>query len=201
MAKKREHSAFVIGKSVTDILNTPIDVFNSLRLPDLREAVGRLVSAANKRLRAFERKGLSSPAVEQVKDSGGKFSTRGKNLNQLRAEFARARSFFQSATSSIRGAKKVENKVIDALKKAGVDLSASNYDKFFKAYNRLKQLDPSIENKSLRYTYMRELASMMNDNTDIDAVIQKMKKRISEIYEEQRSIEDEYFSTSEFFEI
>lgn len=201
MAKKREHSAFIKGKSVTDILNTPIDVFNSLQIFDLRETVGRLVSAANKRLRTFERKGLSSPAVERVKDSGGKFSTRGKNLNQLRAEFARLRGFFQSPTSTIKGVKKLENKVVNALKKQGVDISHVNYEKFWRAYERLKKIDPSIENTQLRYSYMREIASVMEDTPDIDAIIEKMSERISLIYEEQRAVEDEFFNDTGFFEI
>lgn len=66
-------------------------------------------SKLNKRIKrleqATEKDGILSPALKSVKDSGGKFSAKGKNLNQLRKEYARAIAFSKMETGTVRGAR------------------------------------------------------------------------------------------------
>jgi translation initiation factor 2 beta subunit (eIF-2beta)/eIF-5 len=72
---------------------------------ELAQVTSILSSAANKRIARIEKAGVTSPAVANLKRHDGKFSVKGKNTNQLRSEFARARNFMQNATSSVSGAK------------------------------------------------------------------------------------------------
>ena len=91
-----KNPSIVSGISISDILSMDNATFDSLGEKPLRMIVGRLVSAGNKRLRNFEKKQETSPAERYVMEHGGMFSTKGKNLNALRAEFKRAKDFLES---------------------------------------------------------------------------------------------------------
>jgi hypothetical protein len=90
---------------VKEILQLSDVQINKMSRRELSQVTSILSSAANKRIARIEKAGVTSPAVANVKRHDGKFSVKGKNTNQLRSEFARARNFMQNATSSVRGAK------------------------------------------------------------------------------------------------
>lgn len=74
------------------------------RLKYMRKEANRLASMANKRVRRLEKNNLTdSPAYQQYIASGGKFSVRGKDHNQLQAEIKRLQTFINSETSTIKG--------------------------------------------------------------------------------------------------
>lgn len=122
MARTYKQPSIVSGMSVQDILSMDMETFMKLGTADLKKVTGRLVSAGNKRIRRLERQGYSTPATRRVSDSGGMFSTRGKDLNSLRSEFARARDFMQSGTSTKAGYIEVRNKALAKMQKQGVDV-------------------------------------------------------------------------------
>lgn len=86
----------------------------------LRQAVTRLSSAMNKRLDRAEKAGVDSPAVREVKESGGRFSGKGKTLEGLKAEFIRIRNFFRSPTSTQKGWERVQREATEEAVKRGV---------------------------------------------------------------------------------
>jgi len=193
----------VSGKSVKDILAMDNRTFNRLTESELRKVVGRLVSAGNKRLRSFEKSGESSPATRYIEKSGGKFSTRGKDLNALRAEFARAKGFFESKTGSRSEWKKVQKETQKGLEKAGVDVDPENANKMWKAYERLKEVNPAVSDKRLKYLVLQEIADVLVDDPDLSIrkIVNRVNKSIDRIYEEQAAINDEFEGVSGFFEI
>lgn len=196
MARRKNTGFNVSGKSITDISNISIQEFNRLTESDLRKAVSRLASAANKRIKTFERKGATSPAVEYISRSGGKFSTKGKTANELRAEFTRARDFLRAKTSTVKGVEKVKKTTIDALKRSGVNISPEQFDDFFKAYERLKETNPEIANKNFKYNAMRDLSQMMQNDVDVDDLITRMQEQLREGYEDETDDD-----LSDFFEM
>ena len=199
MARKYKQPSIVSGMSIDDIMNMDIQTFNKLNKSDLRKVVGRLVSAGNKRLRAFERAGESSPSTRHIERSGGAFSTKGKNINELRAEYTRAKTFLQSKTSTRRGWKQVKKETADSLKKKGVTgLTPDKLDDVLKIYERLKEVDPSVATKNMKYRVMSDIAEM-TDGKNLDDVTDEMLNRINEIYEEQQG--DNNGGVSGFFEI
>lgn len=202
MARKYKQPSFVSGKSIKDILNMAIDTFNKLNVSDLRKVVGRLVSAGNKRLRSFEKAGESSPATRHVMKSGGAFSTKGKNLNALRAEFTRAKNFLLAKTGTRKGWKQVKNETIAGLKKHGVEMTESQFNDVWKAYEELKELSPEVANRGLKYSVLKDVADMVTDTSmSADEIATALHDNLSQIYEEQAGLSDGVDGVSGFFEI
>lgn len=201
MTRKYKNKSIVSGKSIKDILNMDIETFNKLNTSDLRKVVGRLVSAGNKRLRSFEKVGESSPATRNVGKSGGVFSTRAKDLNALRSEFVRAKNFLESKTGTIKGWRETKKEIIKGLKKYGVEMSESQFNDVWRAYDDLKELSPDVANKGLKYTVLKDIADMVNDtNKSAEEIALTLNNNISKIYEEQVDLYDTK-GISDFFEI
>lgn len=202
MARKYKQPSIVSGMSVQDILNMDIDKFNKLNTSDLRKVVGRLVSAGNKRLRSFERAGESSPATRHVAKSGGAFSTKGKDLNALRAEYTRAKNFMQSKSGTRRGWKQVKKETIQGLKKQGVEMSESQFEDVWKAYEELKELSPEVANRGLKYSVLKDVANMVSDTEkSADEIATVLHDNLSQIYETQAGLNNDVDGVSGFFEI
>lgn len=202
MARKYKQSSIVSGMSVQDILNMDINTFNKLNTSDLRKVVGRLVSAGNKRLRSFERAGESSPATRYVAKSGGMFSTKGKDLNELRAEYTRAKNFMQSKTGTRKGWKQIKKETIAGLKKHGVEMTVSQFNDVWKAYEDLKELSPEVANRGLKYSVLKDVADMVTDtDKSADEIATSLHENLSKIYEEQAVLNNGIDGVSGFFEI
>lgn len=188
----------VKGKSTSQLLKLNGAQLNKLSRKELAKIVSRLSSTANKRLRRFEKHDITSPATEYVKRTGGKFSVKGKNVDSLKKEYLRVKGFLESETSTITGAKKVRKDVINKLKYLGVDIKENQYDKFFKVYERLKEVDRTVSDKLLKYNVFEEISNTI-DNPNIDDIVNEIQKRIDEIY--QQSIGEDEYDLSRFFEI
>ncbi len=202
MARTYKQPSIVSGMTVQDILNMDNKTFNSLNTSDMRKVVGRLVSAGNKRLRSFERAGESSPATRHVAKSGGAFSTKGKDLNALRAEYTRAKNFLQAKTGTRKGWKQVKKETIAGLKKKGVEMTEQQFNDVWKAYEDLKELSPEVANRGLKYSVLKDVADMVTDtNKSADEIATALHENLSSIYEEQAGLEHGVDGVSGFFEI
>ena len=202
MARKYKQPSIVSGMTIQDIMNMDIDTFNKLNTSDMRKVVGRLVSAGNKRLRSFERAGESSPATRHVEKSGGAFSTKGKDLNALRAEYTRAKNFLQSKTGTRKGWKQVKNETIAGLKKQNVEMTEQQFNDVWKAYEDLKELSPEVANRGLKYAVLKDVADMATSaDKSADEIAMALHKDLSRIYEEQAGLYDGVNGVSGFFEI
>lgn len=202
MARTYKQPSIVSGMTIQDILNMDNATFNKLSTSDMRKVVGRLVSAGNKRLRSFERAGESSPATRHVEKSGGAFSTRGKDLNALRAEYTRAKNFLQAKTGTRKGWKHVKNETIAGLNKHGVKMTEQQFNDVWKAYEDLKELSPEVANRGLKYGVLKDVADMVKDtNKSADEIAMALNKDLSRIYEQQAGLENGVDGVSGFFEI
>lgn len=174
----------VSGATIEDVLNISLNKFNKLTKKELQKILGRLVSASNKRLRTFEKHKRESPAYKFAMDSGGKFSTKGKSIDELRKEFMRAKGFLESKTGSYKRFLEVQNKVINQLQEKGINMDKNKYDKFWRAYEEAKKIDPSITERKLKYMVLEELADIVDLNKDVGDIAQELTKRIKDIYEQ-----------------
>lgn len=196
--------SIVSGLSIDDILNMDINEINKLSEKEMKLVLGRLVSAVNKRVRRFQAKGISTPATVSLMRSGGALSVKGKNVNQMRKEFARARNFLNMETSTQKGYTKTMKKITETLKDRGITISPKDLDRVFAVWNRLVEIDPSIKLHDFKYSLWQDIA-MLSDSMDIDDKIQAMQERYTELYEQQQ--ETEYgkevtlYGVSGFFEI
>ena len=202
MARTYKQPSLVSGMTIQDILNMDNKTFNSLNTSDMRKVVGRLVSAGNKRLRSFERAGESSPATRHVEKSGGVFSTKGKDLNALRAEYTRTKNFLQAKTGTRKGWKQVKKEITAGLKKQGVEMTENQFNDVWKAYEDLKELSPEVANRGLKYSVLKDIADMTTDNNkSADEIATALHENLSSIYEEQAGLEHGVDGVSGFFEI
>lgn len=96
----------VEGKSIQQLTRLRPKTISRMSEPELRKVVTRLASAANKRIARIEAKGITTPATRGAEKSGGRFTSKGKDLNELRAEYIRVKSFLGEETSTISGYKK-----------------------------------------------------------------------------------------------
>ena len=132
--------SYVKGKSTEDLLNMGYDAFMTLSPAELRQVVSRLSDTANKRLKRLGK--TATPATEQAKRSGGKFSTKGKNVSQLRTEYARVRAFLENPTSTKAGYEKLK----EEMKKQGADVNGLGDEAMlWSIINKLSELDPNFK--------------------------------------------------------
>ena len=196
--------SIVSGMSVSDILNMSERRFNKLTERELKLVVGRLVSAVNKRVRRFEKAGITTPATRALEKSGGKLSVKGKSLNELRSEYARARNFLNMETSTRKGYEQVQKRISETLRERGYDISPNELDDMFEVYNDLLERDPSLSLSKDRYLLMQEIANMPDD-LDVSEKVLKAQERYTELYEQEQmelnGKEVDLYGVSGFFEI
>lgn len=184
--KEYKQHSIVSGLKIKDILNMDVSDLNKLGKKDLQKITGRLVSAGNKRLRRAEEKGISSPAFSYVENNGGVFSTKGKTLNQLRAEFVRAKNFLEAETSTIKGAEKFINQSIEALHKEGVDINKSDFQEVMRLYESLKRSDPKVAERGLKYAVLRELSEKVESKLNAEEILTTMQNNLDSVYESEQ---------------
>lgn len=194
MAKKKKASYDVSGLSTEQIISMDANTINKLSRQDLARLTSRLVSSANKRMRRLEEKGLAeaSPAYQSAMDSGGMFSVKGKNVNQVRAEFSRASAYLQQSTSNIKGAEKYEGFISEYLPEDEEDKK-----KFWRVFNELKKKDPVTHANFYKETLgaVKEETEKGGEVSDILGIV---NERLTNLYEERerqrKDIENSEFS-------
>lgn len=194
-------SGMKIG-DIIDIEKFTVEKMNSLNRNDLARVVGRLVSASNKRLRNLEKSPLgkfspiyrSRMGINRYKKVGrtyGYFTTKGKNLNQLRQLYGEARGFLMAKTSTLKGWEEVRNEITETL---GIDLNTKRKStKFWKAYREIYDANNIPHKKDTKSKFNSEQIQMLlaeqftkrgGFNQKIDDVLSRMEEKIDELYEE-----------------
>ena len=167
------------GYSINDIMSMNIDEFSTLTKPQLREAVSRLSSAANKRLIRVSKDDIVSPAQIEAVESGGKFGTRGKSEIELQVEFRRVSNFLRDKTSTVTGARQLEEEVRDELKRRyGIGIEKSNFRDMLKTFKSLYEESPSTQARKLRYGKLKDF-DIEIDNANID--LQQLSDMVASI--------------------
>ena len=208
MAKRRTQNGFsykqpsmVSGLQVKDILATDVSDLNKLNKKQMQMITGRLVSAGNKRLRRLEQAGLKSPAYNYIMQHGGYFSTKGKNLNQLRSEFIRIKNFMESETGNVKGAREFVKNSIDSLAKEGVNLTEDEFQDVMEAYEALKRNNPKVAERSLKYNIINDVQKLVQKGMSKDDILLEMsKEEVDSSYEKmQDEVQEQNEGVSGFF--
>lgn len=204
MAKPKVYKqpSIVSGKTVKDILDMDIATFNNLNTKEMQKVVGRLVSAGNKRIRRLQQAGLKSTPVTNLLENGGVLSTKGKDLNELRHEFLRAKSFLKDTRSTVSGEKKFREKVRKELKeKRNIELSDTQYEMFFELYDKMKELNRYFGESRMKYSTFNVILENMRMDEDVDSQIQNLKDAVEKEYKEMEEKEGKYQGVGDFFDI
>lgn len=192
--------------NVKQLLNMDHDSFMRMNRKEMAAALGVMRDAANKRYKALSKSGIKSAAARQLEKSGGKITVpRSASLNELRSEYHRARSFLESKVSTIKGAKEFRQNVINALGDKGINLSNTDFDKFFTLLEELKETDPIAAAASLKYVAMEELNDEIvrqgGEISDLEGTMERLSSKLRERYEEMQEIRSGASGVSAFFDI
>ncbi len=173
---------------ISELINADLSKVMSMSKADLKRALTQLSMESNKRLAAFKRKGITSPATAYIKKHGGKISaTKYKSLKGMREEYQRAVGFLKTETGTIKGFTMWENEVAKTLKtNAGIDYNALTPEQkktFWKAYSKLEELDAANVYGAKYRTSVNEIYIAVKDglkNKDIDTLVNRMNAKIYE---------------------
>lgn len=149
----------VSGLSTSDILNWEFEEINKMSNRALKQITSRLVSSANKRLRNIEKANKTKFNVpyQKVMEEGGKFSVKGKNRQQTLSEYARAKEYLESKTSSLKGYKTYREKV-----KSRVGLEGATDEEeseFWEEYNYINKHSRNNYNEILGSDQMQRIVA------------------------------------------
>lgn len=184
-----------------ELLDVGSDKVNSWSDQELRKAVSQIASAANKRLKRLEKSGLYSYASRYANESGGKFSVRDKNRDELLREYLREQHFFRLKSSSVREVKRIQKEAADKLRERGVNnINDEDIGKAFQLYDKLKERDPSVSIKGLKYLVINAIMEMP-ESLDFEDKILAMQEQLADLYEDYDEIYSEFDGLSEFFSI
>ena len=189
MAKKRNRIAS--GLSIQDIMSMDMKKFESYSLKEQKEITSRLASAANKRLKTFERKEIVNPAVLKMQMEGGKISVKNKTQDELKEEYFRAKTFLKSKFSTQKGYKQYMEKLNDSLNidqkgiYKGMDASLL-YSTAFAYYDALQDISPSIQNVKDKYKIANKIAEFMQDGKDEKEIFKDVFSWLSKEYEQMQ---------------
>ena len=155
------------------------------------------ITAARKQIqssvRTWSKKEYKSPAFYALVElTGGrmKFNFKGADLNTKKHLLTQAIRYLQMETRTVKGWEKVKKKNVKALNKklglkGGEKFTTDEYDKFYTAYEKLKELNPNVKNLAYKYdvflTLLEELRADPNKSADELAV--EMMEEVSDIIE------------------
>ena len=194
------------GKSVESILKMNYWDLQKYTDQELRDLVSRGVSAANKRIRRYVQQQGELPQPIQAAHGFDKklsyenaaFTLKGKTTREdVLGEFARIKQYMGAETSSLRGERKTQKRAVKELKaKGNVDISESNYDKIWKAYERLKDMHPEIAEKNYKYIALEKIKEYHESNRrrGYKQIADAISAEWDKIYEQQQQILSQYFS-------
>lgn len=189
--------------TINQILKLNIADVNDMDEKELRKVIGQMRKVTTQRLNALKQRNLKTQAVRQLERSGGKITTKGKDLPALKAEFFRAKAFLNQKGSTVRGARKEQTTWRQGLEKLGEKLTVTpaQAESIVTLLDELKSVRPDFGFSGMRYRIMSLLAQYERDNnrfSSAEQIINELDAKLSQEYEAQARQDIDLIS--EFFE-
>lgn len=183
-----------------DILTMDWEDVRGLSRRELSKVVSQMASAANKRLRRFEAKNEVSPAYRYA-EKAGDFSVAGKNLNQLRSEYVRAKTFLQQETSSLRQWERVKRETVQTLNDMGVNIPKEDIGEVMRVYGKVKSEFPDLTDSQIYAPAIQNIYEQIQEGTDPSQIINDTRNMMVKGYENRESFNNAFNTggVSDFF--
>lgn len=201
--------------TLQEILNVTTTEFKTLSPERQRGYVQFLSMEANKRMTQIENANLEplSYAYIDAKESGGRFSSKGKDPKELKSEFIRAKKFLKSESSTVTGAVNTTMKPIETAmgrkydkkerRKIAGELAAevnelnrsafSDIDTFFSALWKIVEKARELgaeayakSNELIQMAYKAVMNPKFLPGEDIDDYVDRIAQEITERLKEVR---------------
>lgn len=190
MAKKKRPT-----RTLTDLLNVDINKLTKETIKEYtrvaRENVRKTVARWNKK----EYKSPAYYALSKRTDGKMKIGFRGlKTLQRQKEELAKAIRFLEDPTRTVEGWESAKRDNVKALNKklaaegSSNQLTTDDYDRFYSAYEKAKEIDPNITAAEYKYKVMDSLVSAVQDfDKSIDELAVEIAEKFKTIYEENEA--------------
>lgn len=126
---------------------------------ELRAEVSRMASMANKRLNRLENNNLTMlPAYQAWEQNGSiRFSVKGKDYNQLQAEFWRLKNFLDDRTSTVRKANAFLREMAEntGIKYNGLEDLKNKSARFFELAEKIREYNQAIGQAAQALDYQK----------------------------------------------
>lgn len=173
--------------SLKSIQNLKIENLTAATIKPVFKEAQNLV---NKQARRWTGKEYKSPAFYALDKSGGLISSRGKRtLNQMKKELARAQRFLNDPSRTVAGWNKIKadntKRLNQTLERRGSDkrLTVDDYDRFYTAYDKAKEIDPNIELYEYKYNVFDTLLTEITDtHKSAEELAVEITDQFAEIY-------------------
>lgn len=176
----------------------------SLNQKELSALVSYSAKKLNARLgRLAKRPDVADYALKNVQETGGRFGAKGKTYNQLQKELSRMKDFYESKTSTVKGAREVAEKWNELVfgtkspKRTGrgkitIKQQENITKKVFKAYRKFEESHPSLRGHGSA-KYIREIGRIKSDNKRASqkSLIEAAEKMFTEEYAKEQSARKE----------
>jgi hypothetical protein len=126
---------------------------------ELRAEVSRMASMANKRLKRLENNNLTMlPAYQAWEQNGSiRFSVKGKDYNQLQAEFWRLKNFLDDRTSTVREANAFLGEMAEntGIQYHGLEDLKNKSARFFELAEKIREYNQAIGQAAQALDYQK----------------------------------------------
>lgn len=126
---------------------------------ELRTEVSRMASMANKRLNRLENNNLTMlPAYQAWEQNGSiRFSVKGKDYNQLQAEFWRLKNFLDDRTSTVREANAFLREMAEntGIQYHGLEDLKNKSARFFELAEKIREYNQAIGQAAQALDYQK----------------------------------------------
>lgn len=126
---------------------------------ELRAEVSRMASMANKRLNRLENNNLTMlPAYQAWEQNGSiRFSVKGKDYNQLQAEFWRLKNFLDDRTSTVREANAFLREMAEntGIQYNGLESLKNKSASFFELAEKIREYNQAIGQAAQALDYQK----------------------------------------------
>ena len=168
------------------------DNFSTMKRGDLIAQMQPTIDAANKRLKRLQAMETLSPALNSVMQSGGKFSIKGKNRNEILKESSRALSFINMKTSTVSGAKQFEKNFAAKLSNKSKNITNDQRKTLFDSFRKLQQISPVGLNIYGSERLVRMLADeVVDENYSFETTMNKALQELEREYEQFMQEQDD----------
>ncbi len=173
-----------LPKKIDDIFGLDDVDIGGLTAAELKKIVQKAGKFINQRYNRTKKSLGETAATRGLENSGGKISTRGKNLNALRREFYRARNYYTAKTGTVTGAKSVQRAFE---KRLGLKhLTPEQTAKFWSLYNKLTELHPEILSARGGSTRLQQaVANVIERGDNIDLLLEQIENDLRSEYERE----------------
>lgn len=140
---------------------------------ELRAEVSRMASMANKRLNRLENNNLTMlPAYQAWEQNGSiRFSVKGKDYNQLQAEFWRLKNFLDDRTSTVREANAFLREMAEntGIQYNGLEYLKNKSARFFELAEKIREYNQAIGQAAQALDYQK-IWQQINTAVQQDAI-------------------------------